>query len=69
MRRIITIADTVGPKDLTTKTSVKSPDQLPHTESTYGIDTIHENAYAIKKKENKGCFRITCGRCLEVDVD
>ena len=65
----MTMAATAGPNDLTTKTRVKSPDQLPHTESTYGIDTIHENAYAMKKKENKGCLRINCGRPLKAEVD
>jgi len=28
-----------------------------------------ENAYAMKKKENKGCFRIACFRPLEAPVD
>jgi hypothetical protein len=42
---------------------------MPHCESTYGINMIQVNAYAIKKKENKGCCRINCCRFLEVDVE
>ena len=30
---------------------------------------IQENAYAIKKKENKGCCRINCGSLLKADGD
>jgi len=36
----------------------------PQSESTQGTVMIHENAYAMKKKDNKGCWAINCLRLL-----
>jgi hypothetical protein len=43
--------------------------RIPHPETTQGINRIQENAYAIKKKENKECSHIHCCSPLEAIVD
>ena len=37
----------------------------PHSSRMKGITMIQENAYAIRKKKNKGCCRMTSRRLLE----
>ena len=59
-----------GPKNgLRAEVNEKNWDMMPHSESAKGINTIQENAYAIRKKKNKGCCRIASRRLLEAAPD
>ena len=62
------MAAKAGPNVCRANMKVKSPAMMPQAESTKGINTIQENAYAMKKKKNKGCLRITCFRPVEAPV-
>jgi len=69
MMLVMTMAAKDGPKVCRTYMNVKSPRKMPHSESTYRINMIHENAYAMRKKKNRGCCCITAWRRMEKDVD
>jgi hypothetical protein len=43
--------------------------RTPHAERMAGIDTIHENPYAIRKNESRGRCRIICRRPPEESAD